>query len=577
MKDIIGKYATKTNLIALGITLLSILLVNLLAYAFIKSESAIYYWDISAYWKNAIDILEIFQSSFSGGVTAVIQSTATDYNYLPITPLLPLLSIFGTGRTVFILTIINMYIVPFAVIVAYACTKIFNIKNLNKKNLFYSSTLFVTLFFPPVLAPALEGRVDAISLVSLALILLLYAVTGFKKYRHYIILGLLICSVFVFRRYFSYWALGFFLAYALFSLFNAWLQSNKKFNKQFWSNIKRPLIGSVISGFTILAVMLVGFRDVFMRYITENYSDMYSAYYFGDAWSQVNYLIQFFGIIFIIVTSLSIYLALTKYRKEPSSTILLFILVQTIIIFIAFTRTQTFGLHHYYMIAPLFLWALYIVLKFTTDRTTRNYIYTLPVLMLVAVFSLISFTGAKTNPSEVSKLLFGATKELAPIIRGDIEEINNMANYLESTVLAGEYVYVLSSSHTFNDDILRNIRLPNSLPVNISGSAHVDKRDGFPNYFFDAQYVIVASPIQTHLEEGSQDVVEYPARLILNGDAKNLQKMQSFSLDKNVVATVYKKTYSYKLAFIDKIHSHFKQKYPQYSILNNIRSLEDEQ
>jgi uncharacterized protein YbcV (DUF1398 family) len=290
----------------------------------------------------------------------------------------------------------------------------------------------------------------------------------------------------------------------------------------------------------------------------------------------VSYFVQFFGILSILVALFSIYLSLTKYRKMLVGKITIFILIQTIVIFLAFTKTQTFGLHHYYMLTPIFLWSLFVVLKFFLDKKgPTRYLY-LIVIICISTSALVSFTGAKTNPHVITKSIFGATKELSPIVRGDITELNNITTYLESVMSPGEYVYVLSSSHTFNDDILRNTRLPNSLTINVSGAAHVDKRDGFPNYFFDAEYVAVASPVQTHLEQGSQDVVKYPAQLILSGAAKNLQKLQSFSLDKGIIVTVYKKKHSYDTSFVKNIHDHFKQKYPEYPQLNNIHSLEEQ-
>ena len=572
-KGLTKRLFTRSKLIILLITVLSVVLVNLLAYSYLKTEQTVYYWDISAYWKNAIDLLATFEQSTKLGLTAVKESLSSDYNYLPILPLLPFMELFGTSRGIFVLLILNLYVVPFAIITTYALSLLTKFKQSKNKVVFYAALLPAILFFPPVLTPVFDGRVDSIALLLMSFILLLYVKTRFSRYWHYVLLGVLLCLMLLLRRYYSYWALGFFVSFAIVTVVSKWFEHSKKIDRQFWLSLVKPASGALIAGLTIVAILLVGFREIFLRYIGENYAEMYSAYLLGGFFDQFVLFFRNFGLIFIALMVTGITISFIKYRRTLMNGMSLFIIIQSLVIYFAFTYTQTFGVHHYYMLVPLFIWGFALLIKYLLELKNRRlkYILTISFIAIVATLSLISFTGErKLTVNPYFQLVFGLSENIRPVVRSDLDALKELSKYMQSTMEGTDYVYILASSDTFNDDIFRNINLPNPTPVNVSGVAHVDKRDGFPNYFFDAQYVIVASPIQTHIEIDGQSVITVLARAILNGEAKNLKEINSFSIDNGVTLKVYKKDSAYSPSFVKKIRDIFADKYPTYPSLNNI-------
>jgi hypothetical protein len=96
---------------------------------------------------------------------------------------------------------------------------------------------------------------------------------------------------------------------------------------------------------------------------------------------------------------------------------------------------------------------------------------------------------------------------------------------------------------------------------------HVDKRDGFPFYFFDANYIIVANPIQTHLASGGQDVIAYLANQILSKKVNNLKLINTYKLDNNVTLNLYHKESKYSDEFLKETKEYFQNKYPNYPFL----------
>ena len=95
-------------------------------------------------------------------------------------------------------------------------------------------------------------------------------------------------------------------------------------------------------------------------------------------------------------------------------------------------------------------------------------------------------------------------------IRRDIAELKNFVAELNAlTAGTDKKIYLLASSALYNANTLRASALPerhDALP-SLMTAADIDLRDGFPTRFFDADFVIVSEPIQTHLLPKDQAVV----------------------------------------------------------------------
>ncbi|MGG1943141.1 hypothetical protein ABFY57_26035 [Paenibacillus polymyxa] len=139
-------------------------------------------------------------------------------------------------------------------------------------------------------------------------------------------------------------------------------------------------------------------------------------------------------------------------------------------------------------------------------------------------------------------------------------------------------VYVLSSSGILNDDILRQIEMPdnsNALPF-MNLTHHVDLRDGFPVSFFESDYVVIALPTQYHLGESGQKVVGILAEEVMNGSLKNnFKPLKSYTLDNNVESIVLKKTSSITKEKVELIRSQFRKIYPDNPIFSNSIQMSD--
>ena len=109
---------------------------------------------------------------------------------------------------------------------------------------------------------------------------------------------------------------------------------------------------------------------------------------------------------------------------------------------------------------------------------------------------------------------------MLPVSRDDTDEILALKKKLDTTVYDGDTLGVLASSFTLNEDILINAEP--SLGVKsirdnyIVSLPQVDSRDRGLTPLYTVNYVLVASPAQTHLAEGSQTVVEEAVNSFMN-------------------------------------------------------------
>ncbi len=548
-------------LIMLGF-IAAIIIANAIVINYVQSEQTFYYWDLSGYWKNSIDLIDTFNNSWGSGIKTILASLNTDYNYLPLVPMLPFLAIFGNSRLVFILTTLNLYIVPFALIMYLTVKKMFVNTRFKIRTWVKPFIFAIFLLLPAILIPVLNGRPDAICLIFIAAIFYLLAKTRLECISNYFVLGLLTFLLILFRRYFSFWGVSMYVSILIVKT----ILNLKKygFNKTALIKSIKISIKLFISGLFLLLLMLIVARGLLVRYLTGNYGDAYSGYLLGDFFNQILLFIRYHGAITLILALAGI-VCIRRYRNTAISEVMSLGIISSTLSFVLFTRVQTLGDQHMYMVVPFLGMSIAVLIVRLSEARHGRILSMLPVLIIFAL-SLYSFTGTRTNCDDLCYII-GGTKMFKPTVRNDTDTIKSIYSDLQQSMSDTDYVYILASSDNFNDDLFRNIYLPKQTNLNISGVCHVDKRDGFPYYFFDATYIIVADPIQTHLAPGSQEVITYLAKQILDGKANNLSLIKTYNIDNDITLNVYHKEHAYDTTFLQSTKQYFYEKYKDYPFL----------
>src|SRR3989304_6011862 len=115
------KKPSKILFINIVFLLIVILIILITASQYISREKTIYYWDYANYENRTKTILDYPQGSVKEFFFAVPKetwlSTGEDYSNIPSIPLLPVMLTFGDSRTVFILGMALLYMLPYAFVV----------------------------------------------------------------------------------------------------------------------------------------------------------------------------------------------------------------------------------------------------------------------------------------------------------------------------------------------------------------------------------------------------------------------------------------------------------------------------
>ncbi|GGB69550.1 hypothetical protein GCM10007424_06900 [Flavobacterium suaedae] len=298
--------------------------------------------------------------------------------------------------------------------------------------------------------------------------------------------------------------------------------------------------------------------------VLKDYSDIYSAYRQSSLLHQLNITNLFFGSLILIISGLGLVKGIIEKRV-----FFYFLFISTFIIIVLFTRINDFGgLQHYYLLVPLviisFIKGIMFIYKY-------NKIIGVTCFLVLLVNNYFVFGY---NTPEKKAPLFSSIQG-KPIYRSDYYEIDKMANLVNELHEKGIGVYCLASSDILNNDILKNIKLPdvNNIIYKLLPTEHVDKRDRFPNTLFLADYVITTNPIALHLGEDNQQVIAYFNNEILNGFLKDhYSVVQKFPLKDNTTAVLLRKEKTISNEEIDTMREHFKNLYPEYPNMYNINT-----
>jgi hypothetical protein len=564
------------------------LLVNLFIVFFISKERYIYYWDFNAYWFWWQQLSDLFKSNPIIAVITLIHSIRYDeYNLLPLFFLVPFNFLFGNGRLAYILSIANIFAIPSIFVISILIERI---SQSQKKNFgFFISTLTIALF-PQFWIPILYGEVGVIGILIIGLIMLNYIKKPIEaqNFSDLILIGILLTFLILLRRWYAYWVVSFFIALIIER--TVFLLPKYRFKiKNYMPAVKNIFIIGAVFLISFLVIALPIAKKMFFT----DYSDIYSAYRSDN--SLIHFIINFysyFGFLFILLFILGFFKSILNKKRRNLA---MFLMIQFIIVFLFFSKTQDFAPKHYYLLIPtmVVLSTTFIIDIFcfsSTKKITKQIFLSIFILILIINFSIV-FIPEVSNKIENNfniKIDYIFPDRWYPLVRNDISEINNLVNVFEKDLWKSkdDYVYILASSNIFNDDILRNACLSKRNTIlcgNFMATNHVDKRDGFPTQFFMAKYVVITNPIQYHLRQEDQRVISIIVENILNKNSNisvHYKKLDYiFILDNNIEVFIYEKIESFNKSDLDELSQMFINYYPDKKSIfkiNNTCSLIEE-
>ena len=461
------------------VMLLLWIIVNIFAYLYISKSNTIYFWDNATYWDIS---RKLANSSFENFLKTVYDSIGImDYNYVAGIISSFLVRLFGESRMCYILGLVNMYLLPsFALVYALA-------KRLGKSPQITMVTIF--LICPAITYIAFLGFVDIGGLlICMSVYALYYAKNADKNVilRH-IGIGVLLVLMMLWRRWYAFFAVSFLTAMVCDCLL-----SGKR---------KLPVI---LTAFTSGIILLVGFYPFLTGILLRDYGNLYEGYKFSIS-TDMKLITRYFGFLPILGVFIASLWQIVMKREFR----LLFMWTQIIVCFLMFAFTQTHGQQHLLLYVPSLIMILIILVKNITKTKTMIFVVILSVLQTVSVFV------PRVQPQSLGEIKYYSpvpSFSVMPVVREDTQQILELKNRLDKIIEKDKTLGVISSSFKMNEDILKNVQ-PSlgkkaTRPDYIVSLPQVDSRDTDMTTFYNVNYILVATPVQTHLAKGNQRVVE---------------------------------------------------------------------
>lgn len=455
------------------------LTVNILAVLYITKSNVIYFWDDATYWDISRKIASgaINEGGFWRNVYASVGTQ--DYNYIAALPSAFLARLFGESRLVYVLGLVNMYLLPSFIAVYLLARKVSKAPKI--------ATAIVILICPSMMFLTFNGFVDIGGLlICLLCFNLYYAKSGEGRIWRYALIGALLVLMMLWRRWYAFFAVSFVTA----------MLADCVLFKRKWQ-------GAAVTIAVCALLLTLCFRDFLINQLIRDYGSLYADYKFSVS-TDFKLITRYFGVIFISVLAAASVAA--GIKKKETRTV--FIWLQMIVCLFMFISTQTHGQQHLLLYAPSLIMLTLITIKHINKE------WMLIGISVLALAHSLNVYIPRLQPKSLNEIKGYAlipNFSMLPQSRGDTDEILALKQKLDTTVYDGDTLGVLASSFVLNEDILKNVQP--SLGVKqirdnyIVSLPQVDSRDRDLSALYNVNYVLAAFPAQTHLAEGSQTVV----------------------------------------------------------------------
>ena len=486
--------------------LLRILLVAAVSTGFIAAminlQQTIYIWDSLETWDPTIGCEEtVFTDPLQALKNLRVSINHSDYNnFLPMLMALPM-HIFGKSFLRYELYVWLMFGLPAIFFAAATFKSIFDSASI--KIFSCSALMAIILLFPIVEIPMFVGYANISILLPGAIIFaMLLSLNRSEFQREPLILIALLCIFAVFQaRTAAYMILGEFFGYTVYILLTG--LRDRAFLPDLLNLIQKFfMIG--VAAFVMAAPLFFTFIK---RSITYNIGEAYSAYALGlDFTTRISWHASYLGQVIFALFIIGVIVGLSNRQLMPYAVFCAtwFFTAELLICRVQVIDRQ----HNYAMILP-FVFMFIVLISFLEERRKK---------FCAALIALLLFNCLQPYATSLQTFeLFHGKYEIP--VRRDVDDLKNFVVELNNlTAGTDKKIYFLASSGLYNFSTLHSINMPEhriALP-NLTVTADVDLRDGFPTHLFDAEYIIVADPIQTHLRPQDQSVVVMPAEWMLN-------------------------------------------------------------
>ena len=381
------------------------------------------------------------------------------------------------------------------------------------------------------------------------------------------LLFLATAAIILSRRWYLYFVVGYYFAYAALVLVRSVRTARAGQKKQARAQVRNLVLFGLMS----MVAMLILLWPMVRKILGYDYAGRYAYYNFGGLTLELAAQALRIGLLNFILIGLGLWS--TAKRRLPALPCLAG--AELMISLLLFIRVQNSGSHQMLLFLPGWLLLFLTGAAALAEGISRHR----AAKVVFWVFTLVFAVSVRCSPLTVVAMPgflvdhfpLAVTKEFVRLDkliydRKDLPQIKAIANWIDTHCTEGEISYMIPHDMLYCSDHFKNCLLPET-PINdkLAFGFSVPGTHNFPMQFFEAKYVITADPFpQTFV--GNGEMSHKLNEMFLAVRDEYFAQEATFDMGNGTTFTIWRRTVAPTRAEVEYYLSAFKEedaKYPE--------------
>ncbi len=530
-------------------------------------RSFVYIWDYFNYISKQYSAEAAFLQGPAAGFQFIFGSFAEDYtNFITLFLEFPFCLSDHTGDSFAFCQVFS--ILPMLLVLLAGLTiKVGQMLRVKNRFWYFLMGFSWCITFPFLRMSAMLSQPDWFGLIFAFSILLLTLDFRFEKLEpvRFCLLFLATAAIILSRRWYLYFVVGYYFAYAVLVLVSSVRTARAGQKKQALLQVRNLVLFGLMS----MVAMLILLWPMVRKILGFDYAGRYSYYNFGGLTLELAAQALRIGLLNFILIGLGLWFA--AKRRLPALPCLAG--AELLISLLLFIRVQNSGSHQMLLFLPgwLLLFLLGAAALAEGIQKHRN------LKLFYWVFTLVFAVSVRCSPLTtialpgflVDHFPLAVTEEFVRLDkliydRKDLPQIKAIANWIDTHCAEGELSYMIPHDMLYCPDHFKNCLLP-EMPINdkLAFGFSVPGTHNFPMQFFEAKYVLTADPFpQTFV--GNGEMSHKLNERFLAVREEYFTQEATFDMGNGTTFTIWRRTVAPTRAEVEYYLSAFKEEDAQY-------------
>ena len=530
-------------------------------------RSFVYIWDYFNYISKQYSAEAAFLQSPAAGFQYIFGSFAEDYtNFITLFLEFPFCLSDHTGDSFAFCQVFS--VLPMLLVLLAGLTiKVGQMLRVKNRFWYFLIGMSWMVTFPFLRMSAMLSQPDWFGLIFAFSILLLTLDFRFEKLEpvRFCLLFLATAAIILSRRWYLYFVVGYYFAYAVLVLVSSVRIARAGQKKQALVQVRNLVLFGLMS----MVAMLILLWPMVRKILGFDYAGRYSYYNFGGLTLELAAQALRIGLLNFILIGLGLWFA--AKRHLPALPCLAG--AELLISLLLFIRVQNSGSHQMLLFLPGWLLLFLLGAAALAEGIQKHR----DLKLFYWVFTLVFAVSVRCSPLTVVAMPgflvdhfpLKATSEFVRLDkliydRKDLPQIKAIANWIDTHCAEGELSYMIPHDMLYCPDHFKNCQLP-ATPINdkLAFGFSVPGTHNFPMQFFEAKYVLTADPFpQTFVGSGEMSH-KLNERFLAVRDEYFTQEA-TFDMGNGTTFTIWRRTASPTRAEVEYYLSAFKEEDAQY-------------